>query len=154
MGGATAAPLAALFALMGGRTMAGRQSEGIPMYCPDCGLGQPDEHRFCVSCGRALPRDLLPFGGSKITDYFAGVQTHSTDRPDAVLRVSRYLRDMEVSTEEGIMLVPGHHARLSMWFSELSACAMSLADAEAERLARFLTARVPDPLGLAEPTFN
>ena len=33
------------------------------MYCPNCGFGQPDTHRFCISCGLPLPRELPPARG-------------------------------------------------------------------------------------------
>lgn len=124
------------------------------MYCPNCGLGQPDEHRFCISCGMPLPRELLPARRAKVTGLFPGVPTHRDDPAEPVLRVSRYLEDIEVTTGEGSVLIPGHHARFSIWVVDRPICAMSLLDSEAQRLAAFLLAPVPNGDGLREPSFN
>ena len=64
---------------------------GSVVYCPNCGLGQPDQHRFCISCGLPLPRDLMPARGPKVTGLFPGIATHWDDPAEPVLRVSRYL---------------------------------------------------------------
>ncbi len=124
------------------------------MYCPSCGLGQPDDYRFCLSCGYRLPRELLPLRKPKVTSLFPGIPTQPEDPPEPVLRVSRYLQDMEVFTDQGTVLVPGHHARLSIWIIDRPVCAMSLSDYQAERLARFLMAPVRDGNGLQEPSLN
>jgi hypothetical protein len=76
------------------------------MYCPGCGIGQPDEHRFCISYGLPLPRELLPERQAKMTDLFLGIPTHPDDPAEPVLRVSRYLEDIEVTTVEGSVLIP------------------------------------------------
>jgi hypothetical protein len=77
------------------------------MYCPNCGFGQPDHHRFCISCGLPLPHDLLPARGPKITGLFPGIPTHWDDPAEPVLRVSRYLQDREVEGPGGRVVIPG-----------------------------------------------
>lgn len=108
------------------------------MFCPSCGLQQPDGHRFCVSCGFVLPTDLIRSKQPKVTTLFPGIPTNSADPPDPVMRVSRYLEDLEVETADGSVTIPGHHVRFSIWVVDRPVCAMSLQDSEAERLARFL----------------
>jgi hypothetical protein len=125
------------------------------MYCPNCGLGQPDQHRFCISCGLPLPRDLLsPARGPKVTGLFPGIPTHWNDPAEPVLRVSRYLEDREVRGPQGPVVVPGHHVRFSIWVVDRPICAMSLPDDQTERLARFLLAPVLEGDALREPSLN
>jgi hypothetical protein len=69
---------------------------------------------------------------------FVGIPTHASDPPEPVLRVSRYLEDVEFEAAEGSVVVPGHHVRLSTWVGDRAVCAMSLSESEAERLARVL----------------
>jgi hypothetical protein len=93
--------------------------------CPGCG-GPVDRHfRFCPWC--AVPQRR------KLTDFFLG-------HGNRALRVSRYL-------------VPGERqVRVSVWSDDgVAEAAVSLEDAEAERLARFLcdTAREPSEETLA-----
>ena len=108
------------------------------MFCPSCGLQQPDLHRFCVSCGSTLPTQLLHPRRPKVTQLFAGVPTHESDLPDSVLRVSRYADDVIFESAEGSVTIPGRHVRFSMWVTERPECAISLSDDEASRLALFL----------------
>src|SRR5215211_3776162 len=108
------------------------------MYCPSCGLRQPDLHRFCVSCGTVLPTDLVRPRSPKVTQLFAGIPTHRSDPPDSVLRVSRYVEDVVFESAEGSVTIPGGHVRFSMWVSERPDCAISLSDDEVNRLAMFL----------------
>jgi hypothetical protein len=112
------------------------------MYCPSCGLQQPDVHRFCVSCGSSLPTGLVRARRPKVTDLFLGVPTHPSDRPDPVLRVSRYVDEILFESAEGSVTIPGHHVRFSMWVTDRPECAMSLSDDEASRLAMFLQAPI------------
>jgi hypothetical protein len=112
------------------------------MFCPHCGLQQPDLHRFCVSCGSTLPTHLLHPRRPKVTQLFAGVPTHPSDPPDSVLRVSRYADDVIFESAEGSVTIPGRHARFSIWVTERPECAISLSDDEASRLALFL--QTPD----------
>jgi hypothetical protein len=115
------------------------------MYCPSCGLHQPDTHRYCVACGTVLPTELIRATLPKMTSLFAGIPTHPSDPPEPVLRVSRYLEEIEVETPEGAATIPGHHVRFSVWVIDRPVCAISLPDTEAERLASFLQA--PADLG-------
>jgi hypothetical protein len=108
------------------------------MFCPSCGFRQPDQHRYCVSCGVRLPTDLLRSRLPKVTQLFAGMPTHPADVPEAVLRVSRYVEDVVFESAEGSVTIPGRHARFSVWVGERPECAISLSDEEAARLARFL----------------
>jgi hypothetical protein len=124
------------------------------MYCPSCGFGQPDEHRFCISCGVPLPQDLLPERGRKITGLFPGIPTHWDDPAEPGLRVSRYTRDLEVEGSEGRVVIPGHHVRFSIWVIDRPVCAMSLPDEQSERLGRFLLAPVSGNEGVPSQAFN
>jgi hypothetical protein len=98
--------------------------------CTSCGAGIEERFRFCPWC--AEPQRL------KLVEFF---RPHWIDRGKA-LRVSRYLA------------APGEgHVRFSVW-SELddgarAEAAVSLGEAEAARLARFLGAprRTPSRLG-------
>ena len=63
---------------------------------------------------------------------FLGIPTHPTDPPAPGLRVSHYLRDIEISSPEGSVHVPGHHARFSRWLHDCPVCAMSLSDDETQ----------------------
>jgi hypothetical protein len=108
------------------------------MYCPSCGLYQPDEHRYCVSCRIRLPIELLHPVRPKVTQLFTGIPTHPSDSSESVLRVSRYVDDVVFESAEGSVTIPGRHVRLSMWVTDRPECAISLSDEEANRLALFL----------------
>src|SRR3989442_1340439 len=82
------------------------KKKGVGMYCPQCGLKQPSDHRFCVACGRRLPAELLRHPGPKVTRWFLAVPIHVSDRPGSALRVSRYLDAFEIETPEGSVQVP------------------------------------------------
>jgi hypothetical protein len=112
------------------------------MFCPSCGLMQPSEHRFCASCGLRLPREGLRKQGPKISRWFAGIPVHPGDDPTGMLRVSRYLDEFEIETDEGSVQVPSHHVRFSVWTDDQATCAVSIPDSEAEALADFLLATV------------
>jgi hypothetical protein len=114
------------------------------MYCPRCGLMQPSEHRFCSSCGLRLPRELLRRVGPKVSRWFAGVPVHPEDSPTAMLRVSRYLDEFEMETNEGSVRVPSHHVRFSVWADDRVTCAVSIPDFEARALGELLLATVQD----------
>lgn len=113
------------------------------MYCPRCGLKQPVEHRFCVSCGTTLPRHLLGQSGPKVSRWFPSIPVSPLDPPQGALRVTRYLEEFEMETAEGSVRVPSHHARFSIWADDRALCALSIPDDEAQELAEFLLA--PDP---------
>ena len=113
------------------------------MYCPRCGLRQPTAHRFCVSCGTRLPRDLLSAPGPKVSRWFFTLPVAPEDPAHAALRVSRYLEEIELRTAEGSVRVPSHHVRFSVWIDDRAVCAVSIPDDEAEELAEFLLTWVP-----------
>ena len=113
------------------------------MYCPRCGLRQPTTHRFCVSCGTRLPRDLLDEPGPKVSRWFFTLPVAPEDPSHAALRVSRYLEEIELRTPDGSVRVPSHHVRFSVWIEDRAVCAVSIPDDEAEELAEFLLAWVP-----------
>jgi hypothetical protein len=113
------------------------------MYCPACGLHQPDSHGYCVACGTRLPHELASEQLPKVTQMFLGIPTHPIDPPAPVLRVSHYLRDIDFSSPEGTVRIPGHHTRLSIWPDDRPVCAMSLSEEETKRLGRFLLSAVP-----------
>lgn len=112
------------------------------MFCPSCGLQQPSDHRFCASCGRLLPRELLQRSGPKISRWFWAIPVAPTDSSSAALRVSRYVDAVELHTEDGSVLAPSHHVRFSIWHEDHAVCAVSIPDDEAEALAGFLLATV------------
>jgi hypothetical protein len=97
--------------------------------CASCRGEVEERFRFCPWCGAAQRM--------KIVEFFAGHPLVEED-PAKALRVSRYLGDTEQS----------RHVRFSVWVggdTPRAQAAVSLADDEAERLARFLgdTAQVP-----------
>ena len=112
------------------------------MYCPRCGLGQPIDHRFCAACGTRLPSELLPPDAPKVSRGFPSVPVHPEDRPETMLRVSRYLKEFEIQTEDGSVNIPAHHVRFSIWAGDRALCAVSIPDHEAKTLAGFLAALV------------
>jgi len=112
------------------------------MYCPQCGLMQPSEHRYCASCGLRLPRELLRGAGPKVSRWYSGIPVHPGDDPTAMLRVSRYLDEFEMQTNEGSVRVPSHHVRFSVWVEDRASCAVSIPDFEAQSLGEFLLATV------------
>jgi hypothetical protein len=74
----------------------------------------------------------------KVTRLFLGIQTSEQDPPGAVLRVSRYLEDHELSASEGSVFIPGDHARVSIWLVDRPVAAISVTGSDAEELGRFL----------------
>jgi hypothetical protein len=112
------------------------------MYCPRCGLGQPTEHWFCIACGTRLPTELLPPDAPKVTRWFRSIPIHPEDRPETMLRVSRYLKEFDIHTEDGSVRIPAHHVRFSVWSRDRALFAVSISDEEANGLATFLAAEV------------
>lgn len=100
--------------------------------CPTCRGEVEERFRFCPWCGAAQRL--------KIVDFFRAHPAIEGDRGKA-LRVSRYLRGDVI-----------RHVRFSVWNeaarSPRAEAAVSLAEEEAERLARFLA----EPAGLPEET--
>jgi hypothetical protein len=108
------------------------------MFCQRCGFGQPSDHRFCVACGAQLPEHLVRARIPKVTRLFLGIQTNEQDPLGAVLRVSRYMEDHEFSAPEGTVVIPGDHARVSIWLVDRPVAAISVTESDAEALGRFL----------------
>ncbi len=122
------------------------------MFCPQCGLKQPTDHHYCVSCGARLPRELLRRPGPKVSRWFWTIPVAPEDPPSAALRASRYLEEIEITTPEGSVKVPSNHVRFSVWIDDRAVCAVSIPDDEAEKLAEFLLAWTPaDPGEPVEP---
>jgi hypothetical protein len=114
------------------------------MYCPRCGLGQPSDHRFCVACGIRLPTELLPPDAPKVSRWFRSVPIHPEDRPEMMLRASRYIHEFDIETEDGSVRIPAHHVRFSIWSGDRALCAVSIPDDEAQALSGFLAAVVAE----------
>jgi hypothetical protein len=68
-----------------------------------------------------------------------------------MLRVSRYLDEFDIETEEGSVRVPAHHVRFSFWLDDRAVCALSIPDDEAEALSVFLAGVVADGGAEREP---
>jgi zinc ribbon protein len=114
------------------------------MFCPKCGAGQPDEHRFCHACGTRLPRELPLAPSPKVSRWFWTLPIAPGDPESAALRVTRYLEEYEIETAEGSVRIPNHHVRFSVWVDDRVTCAVSISDEEAGELASFLQTPVPD----------
>jgi hypothetical protein len=112
------------------------------MFCPACGLGQSEGHRYCAACGRALPSHEPAIHGPKATRWFLGVPVAAGDRAGSGLRVSRYVDSIRVETPEGSVSLPSHHVRFSIWVDDRAEAAVSLTDDEATSVAEFLLAAV------------
>jgi hypothetical protein len=69
-----------------------------------------------------------------------------------LLRVSRYLKEFEIKTEDGSVRIPAHHVRFSIWSVDRALCAVSIPDDEANALAAFLAAEVAENGQLGSPT--
>jgi hypothetical protein len=112
------------------------------MYCPRCGLGQSTDHQFCIQCGVRLPTELLPPDAPKVSRWFRAIPVHPEDRPETMLRVSRYLKEFDIETAEGSVRIPAHHVRFSVWAGDQALAAVSIPDDEARALSGFLAAAV------------
>ena len=71
------------------------------MYCPQCGLRQPANHRFCMSCGTRFPSVSPPVHRPEATRLFRSIPVHPDDHAEGILRVSRYLDEFLIETPEG-----------------------------------------------------
>ncbi len=110
------------------------------MFCPACGLGQPDDHRFCISCGAHLPGELLERSGPKLSRWFPGIPVAADESPLKMLRVSRYLEDTVIETAEGSVRIPSHHVRFSIWMGDRAVASVSIPEDRADELVDFLSA--------------
>ena len=124
------------------------------MFCPRCGLKQPSDHRFCVSCGNYFPRTMLGGRGPKVSRWFWSIPVAKDDNAHAALRVSRYLEERVIESPEGSVRIPGHHVRFSIWVEDRAVAAVSLPDQEAEALGEFLLSTVTDGNGVEDLTTN
>jgi hypothetical protein len=124
------------------------------MFCPHCGLRQPAEHRFCVSCGRHLPRELLAGLRPKVSRWFWSVPVAASDNPESALRVSRYLEEQTVWSPEGSVIIPAGHVRFSIWVEDRALAALSLPDHEADALAEFLLSGDRTQASVSGPSGN
>ena len=95
------------------------------LECGRCGGSIEERYRFCPWC--AAPLRL------KLVEFFAGIG----DEAGKALRVSRYLTE--------------RHVRFSVWDeSGVAEAAVSVSEAEAERLAAFLG----EPVDTDAPTVS
>jgi hypothetical protein len=103
--------------------------------CPTCRHDVEPSWRFCPWC--AAPQR------TKLVEFFAPHPGHAADQ-DLALRVSRYLGPAPAERQ----------TRISIWHRDGSAlAAIGLDDAEATRLAGFLTAPAapqPEPVTLRD----
>jgi hypothetical protein len=120
------------------------------VYCPGCGLKQPDDHLLCVSCGLRLPHQLLDRRGPKASRWFLTLPVTPGDPDHAAIRVSRYLEDVEVESEGQSVRIPAGHVRFSVWVDDHAVSAVSLPEDEARALAEFLLSAV-GAVGPLEP---
>lgn len=112
------------------------------LFCPNCRLQQPVEHRWCVSCGTALPSHLIYERAQKVARFFAGIKVGDDDPENGYLRVSCYSRDQRIESPEGSISMPGSHVRVSMWVDDQARCVMSLPSSEAREMATFILSQV------------
>jgi len=72
------------------------------LFCPSCRLKQSTDHTYCVSCGEPLPTHLVADrAATKVARFFAGIKVGDSDPESGFLRVSCYLREQTISSEEG-----------------------------------------------------
>ncbi|MDQ3956485.1 MAG: hypothetical protein M3285_13155 [Actinomycetota bacterium] len=88
-----------------------------------------------------MPSHLLDPPAKRV-NYFAGIKVSDGDPEQAFLRVSCYLKEQTFSSPEGSVTIPGHHVRFSVWIDSEARCVMSLPEAEARELARFIQAEL------------
>lgn len=108
------------------------------VFCPDCRQQQPVEHVYCLRCGLALPTHLLQRPAAKSARFFPAVKLASGDPDGGFLRVSCYLREQVIETDDGSVVIPGRHVRFSVWAGDSARCVVSLSEAEARELAQFI----------------
>jgi hypothetical protein len=87
-----------------------------------------------------------------VTRWFRSVPIHPEDRPETMLRVSRYLKEFDFQTEDGSVRIPAHHVRFSVWSRDRALFAVSIPDGEAHALATFLAAEVAENGDLGSTT--
>jgi hypothetical protein len=112
------------------------------MYCPRCGIEQAVHHRFCFSCGTAIPA-ATPGSRPKVSQWFWSTPAGPQDSEQAALRVSCYLEEFDVESDGVTVRVPRDHVRFSVWIEDEAVCAVSIPNHEAERLVEFLQSWLP-----------
>lgn len=112
------------------------------IYCPHCRQQQPAVHVYCFRCGEPLPHEMVLGAPTKAARFFAGIKVGETDPEGAFLRVSCYLREQTVTSEDGSVTIPGHHVRFSVWTGNEARCVISIPEGEALDLARFIVAEL------------
>jgi hypothetical protein len=122
----------------------------MQVFCPDCSLEQPVDHRYCFRCGRSLPRHLVDLTPSKSARFFAGVKIDQYDPENAYLRVSCYRKDQTFASTEGSVVIPGNHVRFSIWVNNEAKCVLSIPETEARALSRF----IEEGMERLEPAMN
>jgi ribosomal protein S27E len=123
------------------------------IYCPQCRLFQPSTHVWCARCGGALPTELLRQQEPKSARFFPGIKLSDEDPEGAFLRVSCYRQEQTITSEQGSVVIPGHHVRFSVWVGEEARCVLSIPETEARDLADFIADELGpvDPAALDEP---
>jgi hypothetical protein len=85
-----------------------------------------------------LPTHLLREPPAKTVRFFPAVKVDTRDPDGAFLRVSCYLRDQTIETDDGSVVIPGRHVRFSVWSGDSARCVLSLSEAEARELSQFI----------------
>jgi hypothetical protein len=119
------------------------------IYCPQCRQQQPAVHIYCFRCGEPLPSEAMHGTPNKAARFFAGTKVSDGDPEGAYLRVSCYLREQTVTSDEGSVTIPGHHVRFSVWVGNEARCVISIPEGEALDLARFISSELGH--GIAPP---
>ena len=113
------------------------------IFCPQCRLEQPSDHRYCLRCGADIPLHLLASERpAKSFRFFPGVKVSDGDPDVGFLRVSVYRKDQTFTTGEGSVTIPGHHVRFSVWDGDQAKCVISGPETEARDLAAYLLAEL------------
>lgn len=126
------------------------------MFCPWCRLEQSSSHRFCPRCGGPLPAGPLEdphLSGerTKTFRFFAGIKVDDRDPENAYLRVSCYRKERTFTSPQGSVTIPGHHVRFSIWVGGEAVCVLSLPEAEAGELSKYLVAELNGLGGASRP---
>jgi hypothetical protein len=95
-----------------------------------------------MSCGVRLATETLEASGPKVTRLFRSIPVGPEDDPEAMLRVTRYVDEVQIQTDDGSVVIPNHHVRLSIWHGDKASSVISIPDSEAEELSRFLALMV------------
>ena len=108
------------------------------IFCPQCRLQQPREHRYCVACGTDLPTHLVAQRPEKVARFFAGIKVAEADPEHGFLKVSCYRKDQRLEGADSTLDIASAHVRFSVWVDDVARCVLSLPVGEATALAAFL----------------